>query len=145
MMDSIEGVLQQQGYLVLSTVGKSMWPLIREGRDSVKLEAIYRKIVKNDVVLYRSKSGMMILHRVTAIRGKTYTCCGDSQWVGEKDISESDLIAVLTGIYRENHFYSVDSCIYRIYCKVWCSNYWLRKVGRFVDSCIWKIRHLLIK
>src|SRR5574344_752705 len=59
----VEGCLQRGEKVSIPLRGRSMEPLLQEGRDVVILEPITREIHKGDVVLFRYQ-GRYILHRV---------------------------------------------------------------------------------
>ena len=79
-----------------------MLPLIREGIDSVILSPLTEKIMPGDVILYKRDSGQFVLHRVMHVSGDQYTMCGDNQVVFEKGILRKHMIALVTGIIRDN-------------------------------------------
>jgi hypothetical protein len=45
--------------------------------------------------------------------------CGDNQFVRERGITDSDIIAVVIAFYRKGKSYSTDSLLYRIYINFW--------------------------
>ena len=79
--------------------GQSMMPTIKEGEDSVELSAPF-DLRKFDIVLYRRNAEQYVLHRIVNIHGDLFDMCGDSQYVIENNISQSDIIAKVTGIFK---------------------------------------------
>lgn len=122
----IETELKERGFTVLSTIGVSMWPLIREGKDSVVLVPP-GEIKKNDVVLFRRADNSCVLHRVIRLRDGYYICCGDSEWTWEK-VNPEQIIARMSGLYRGKKFVEVSSFSYRLYQLCWCSSLKIRKI-----------------
>ncbi|HNZ50643.1 MAG TPA: S24/S26 family peptidase, partial [Bacilli bacterium] len=86
-------IIDKYGGFVYYPVGTSMLPLIREGLDSVKLVAINDNIKKYDVLLYKRNNHQFVLHRVVKVHHDSYDFMGDNQWVIEKNIKRSQIIA----------------------------------------------------
>lgn len=132
---TIETELINRGFAVLSTTGFSMWPLLREGKDSVLI--IPRgEIKKKDVVLFRRADDSCILHRVIRIREDSYTCCGDSEWNWEK-VQPEQIIGKLKGIYRGDYFLDCQSPLYKLYVFFWCTSMKVRKIVISPINCFY--------
>jgi hypothetical protein len=105
----------------LNPTGSSMLPTIVPGNDSVLLEKP-EKIRKYDILLYRRRTGKIVLHRVISIsKSGKYTMCGDNQNMLER-IEQGDIIAKVSGIFKENDFMPSDNKKYlsrvkRLYLK----------------------------
>lgn len=110
--------------------GKSMRPMLRQGRDKVVLSAVTGRLKKYDLPLYRNKDGGYTLHRIVEV-GETYTCIGDNQHVLEHGVRDDQIIAVVTAFIRDGREISVSNIGYRIYCRVW---HWLRPVKRILGK-----------
>ncbi len=82
--------------------GTSMLPLIREGLDSVILSPLPDKILSGDIILYKRDSGQFVLHRVMKAKNGSFTMCGDNQVVFEKGITRQNMIALASGIIRDD-------------------------------------------
>ena len=93
-----------------------MLPLLREGRDSVIIEALRGNPARGDVVLYRRDNGDYVLHRIVALSGDRYTMCGDNQHRVERGIRRDQIIAVMTSYYRGEREKSISALSYKIYC-----------------------------
>ena len=62
--DIIE-LLKQNNVIQINPQGKSMLPLLVEGRDAVILRSVEQKdIRRGQVLLYRGQYGVLTLHRV---------------------------------------------------------------------------------
>ena len=110
--------------------GKSMLPMLCEGRDSVVLSKAQR-IKKYDIILYQRENGQYILHRVVKV-GKTYTCIGDNQFVLERGIANEQIVAVCITFTRKGKEYSTDSLMWRAYAVFWHYSRFPRRVFRAV-------------
>lgn len=100
--------------------GKSMLPLLREGKDSVTLSKAETSLKAYDIALYQRADGKYILHRIVAVDGRgNCVCMGDNQLAKEFGITRDQVIAVVTGISRDGRELNLDSTAYRLYCHVW--------------------------
>lgn len=81
--------------------GQSMLPTLKEGEDSVLLTKP-SNLKKNDIVLYRRGDGQYVLHRIAARHGNSFNMCGDNQYILEKNVPESSVIAKVILIYKKD-------------------------------------------
>ncbi len=98
--------------------GVSMLPMLRQGIDSVVLSPPPKTLKKYDLPLYRRKNGQYVLHRIIKVQ-ETYTCMGDNQFSPENGIRDKQMIALVTGFYRGERYWSTHSFAYRCYCRLW--------------------------
>ena len=70
--------LEKQGFLVQPFRGVSMMPLLRQGRDAVRLVKPQRPLKKMDIVLFERPDGQLVLHRIIRIRNGEYYIRGDN-------------------------------------------------------------------
>lgn len=113
--------------------GISMLPMLRQGIDSVVLCPITGRLKKYDLPLYQRDDGKYILHRVVRA-GDTYTCIGDNQFVLEHGLRHDQMIAIVSGFYRDKKYYSVSDWRYQLYCRFWhysrpVRHFWRRGVN----------------
>jgi len=101
--------------------GISMKPMLRQGKDSVLLSPLPDKLKKYDLPLYRRPDGKYILHRIVAVEGDHYVCCGDNQYVLETPVYHDQMIALVTAFTRGERQISVTAPGYRLYCRLWCA------------------------
>lgn len=116
---SYEEYLAQTGSMTYTNVGRSMLPLLRQGRDlfTLKIKSDERCKV-GDVVLYR-RGGKYILHRVVEVREKDYVILGDNCVRREFGITDDDIIGVMTGFVRNGKEHDVTDLDYRLYSALW--------------------------
>lgn len=136
MIPIVEERIKNGGSVSFTPMGVSMYPMLRNGMDSVTLSPAPEKLKKYDIPLYRRKNGKYVLHRVVNV-GESYICIGDNQYVTEKGIDHSQVIAVVTSFTRKGKYYSADDFCYKVYCRVW--NY-TRLPRRFLRA----VKHRLI-
>ena len=107
--------------------GVSMLPMLRQGIDSVELSPLPEKLKKYDLPVYQYPSGKYVMHRVVAVREDYYLCLGDNTYSYET-IYPEQMIAVVSAFKRGNKRIETDAWIYRLYCRVWCAIYPIRKM-----------------
>ena len=114
--------------------GTSMLPMLRQGRDSVRLSPLPEKLKKYDLPLYQRKNGAYVLHRIVKAKD-TYTCIGDNQFEFEHGLKHEQMIGVVTAFYRDKREISVHSFKYWLYCRHWHHTRALRHFYR--RCCAW--------
>lgn len=111
---SIEQVIAEEGKLVLSTAGVSMKPLLGNRRDTVIILPANGRLKKYDVPLYR-RGEKCVLHRIVDVLPGSYVICGDNCESYEYDITDDNIIGVLTAFYRKDKYYTVNDWRYKLY------------------------------
>ena len=135
---SYEEYLKQNGSMIYTNVGRSMLPLLRQGKDLFTLEKKNAARCRvGDVVLYR-RGDQYVLHRVVEVRENDYIILGDNCLCREIGISDEDIIGALTGYVRGGKEHSISDVGYRLYSALWLHTekpriflkkalYWLRR------------------
>ncbi len=126
-LQTIEQILKSEGKYVSTTVGTSMLPLFKNRRDMVVIRPVTKPLKKYDVPLYR-RGDKVILHRIVAVSDNGYIICGDNCENKEYDITDENIIGVMTEFYRKDKHYTVSHKGYILYSKVHVFLYPLRKV-----------------
>ena len=93
-------VFDRGGTFSVRPRGTSMLPLLRPGEDTVTLAPPPEQIQKNDILLFRRKSGAFVLHRVYRVEGDTFTMVGDNQVYLEKGVTKEAVVAIARGRTR---------------------------------------------
>lgn len=114
MTKKFEDVISEQGKLVYTNVGDSMYPFIKP-RDLLVIEKKNSPLKKYDVPLYKRDTGQYVLHRIVKIKNGEYYICGDNRAYLERGIEDRHIIGLLTEIVREGKTISVYSSKYRFY------------------------------
>ena len=117
-------VLTSEGTFKLYPKGRSMWPLLREGRDAVDLVA--REPKRYDIILYKRSDGQYVLHRIMKCTAAGYSLCGDHQIVLEHGVQRGQVIGVVEKLYRDEKRIDKGHRGYALYTFIWC-RMWLRK------------------
>jgi signal peptidase I len=122
----INEYLEKDGKYVGVTVGNSMRPMIRSGRDVVVIEKKNARLKVFDVALY-VKEKSYVLHRVLKVTENGYVMRGDNCYFDE-NIREEDVIGRLIGFFKGKKYISVDCKKYLRYIKRRLLFYKVRKV-----------------
>ncbi len=112
----IREVVASGGEFNLFTRGTSMRPTIREGVNSVMLGAA-NEISAGDILLYERKTGEFVLHRLIRARGDILTMCGDNQFLLERGVERSSVIAKVTVILEGDKAINVNKSL-QFRCKL---------------------------
>ncbi len=124
----IREVTENGGEFVLFPKGRSMLPLLVQGRDAVVLTSIDGELKKGQIPLYKRDDGQYVLHRIIRKeKDGTYTMSGDNHLVLEKGLREDQMIAVVCAVIRKKKRKSVKALSYRLYSFLWRS-FFLRRV-----------------
>jgi hypothetical protein len=135
-----EQELAQKGFLLYTTVGRSMRPFLRSGEDLMRIEARGDARLKaGDVVLYRRKSGRYVLHRIVKVRKEDYVLCGDNCWQLEPGIRDHQILGKLTAVIRQGREQDVTGFGYRLKVNLWWVIYPLRAVYLWTRDMTGKI------
>ena len=129
MNKDIEKILSEEGVYVSSVVGRSMYPMLREGRDTVAVTPVSGRLKKYDVALYRVGE-KYVLHRVVRVLPDSYICCGDNCVVLEMGITDGDVVGVLSKVWQGERELDLDRLGYRLYSRRKVLGFWPRKIWR---------------
>ena len=124
---TFEEMLKKNKHIVYTNVGHSMMPLLRQRKDVIEIKKKEPgRCKKYDVVLYKYRD-KYILHRVLEVLpdGK-YIIAGDNTFVLEKDITDEQIIGVMTRVIRDGRSIYMDNKTYRVYVHLWCDAYPIR-------------------
>ena len=73
----IEDILNERGFYISTTVGTSMYPMLRNRRDTVVIRPVTGKLKKYDIPLYR-RGDDYVLHRIIGNSEQGYVICVDN-------------------------------------------------------------------
>ncbi len=123
---TIEELIGSEGRYVGPTVGVSMLPMLKTGRDSVVIVKKEARLCPLDVALYK-RGDKYVLHRVISVIDGGYIIRGDNCYSDEK-IPESAVFGVLKEYFRKNrHIDCATDEKYLRYAKRRVKNYRLRR------------------
>lgn len=147
MNGNIERQLREQGFYVSTTVGYSMWPMLKNRRDRIVLRPLEEgeTLHRGDVPLYfRPSDGKYILHRILKVKEDRYIIRGDNTYALER-VPKAWVIGVLSEFYRKGHHVSVSDKKYRFYAETWQWIYPIRFVCHYVHLFFSKVIRRLKK
>ena len=126
VIGNIEHQLREEGVYVSTTVGYSMWPMLRNRRDRIIVVAKGEERLKKwDLPLYRYPDGRYVLHRIIAVKEGYYVVRGDHTYFKEK-IPEEWILGYVTEFYRKGKRIDAKQSGYRLYAALWQGIYLIR-------------------
>lgn len=123
----IEDVLKEDGIFVSTTAGVSMYPMLRNRKDTIIIETYKGRLKKFDVPLYKRDS-RYILHRIIEVLPDAYVIRGDNCEQKEYGITDADILGVLTGFYRGSKRVDMNGLGYKFYVYFWHHTFLLRRL-----------------
>ena len=96
-----EEVLDKDGELIFTNVGYSMYPLIKQREDILRIVKTdtYKK---GDIVLYKSNVDHYVLHRILKIKKDKIILAGDYNYFKDKPITKNMILGLLTTITKKD-------------------------------------------
>lgn len=153
--ERLEQVLRDERLFVSTTVGISMWPMLRNRRDTIIVRPVPHgeRLAVGDVALYRVTDGLgnrkYVLHRVVGVHDGWYAIRGDNRLFTEH-VRDGQVLGRLEEFYRgSRHVDCASSRGYRLYWHAWMALWPLRYcwkraralMGRFLRLFGWKGLH----
>lgn len=141
---TFEEELNRRGRIVFTNVGKSMMPLLRQGRDLMVIEKKGpERCRKYDAVLFKRDNGQYVLHRILEVREKDYLIVGDN--CDQKEyVDDSHILGILKEVVRDGKTISVEDTSYQRYVRLWCGCFPLRagllRIRHTVGKALRKIK-----
>ncbi len=141
---NIEEMLSTEGVYITTTVGVSMYPLLKNRRDNVVIRPVTKKLKKYDVPLYK-RGDKYLLHRIIGIKENGYIIRGDNCDKKEFDITDENIIGVLDALWRKEKFFTVENFYYKCYSRIIVFFYPVRMLYRKTRYCLSRIKNKLLK
>lgn len=114
-LDELKQLVMQSGPLRIQVNGRSMEPLLADGRDSVVIVKKTSPPKKGDIVFFVDSLGRTIMHRVYRFDENGYYFLGDALRRAEGPVPEEQIFAVVTHIVRNGRSISMKSPSMRLY------------------------------
>lgn len=121
----IEEVLEKEGVYVSTIAGVSMYPMLRNRRDTIVIKPYEGRLKKYDVPLYRVGE-RYVLHRIIEVLPDSYVIRGDNCDRNEYGITDEKILGVLTSFHRDGKEIDMSGIGYRTYVFIWCHTHILR-------------------
>lgn len=141
-MQRIEEVLKEKNVYVSTTVGVSMYPMLRNRRDTIVIRPYEGRLKKYDVPLYK-RGNDYVLHRIVKVLPDSYIICGDNCLNKEYGITDEQILGVLTEFYRDGTHIDMSSTGYRLYSRVWVMIYPVRTVLKKMRAAAGRVKRKL--
>lgn len=117
--EGIEAQLAEQGYHVSTTVGMSMYPMLRDRRDRIVVLPVgEERLKKYDLPLYRRPDGKYVLHRIIGVKDDVYVIRGDNTYLKEY-VPHEWVLGYVSEFYRKERHVLASSRAYRFYAATW--------------------------
>lgn len=139
----VEHVLAQGGPLVSTTVGVSMWPMLRNRRDTIVVWPLPagERLRVGDVALYRVED-RYVLHRVVAVEPGWYRIRGDNCLTTEH-VRDEQVLGRLGEFYRAGRRVSCESPAYARYWRAWLALWPVRRPLKRLRRVLGRVRRAL--
>ncbi len=137
-MKGIEKALKEEKLFIGKTQGDSMYPMLISGRDSVVIKPPVFPLKKYDVPVYR-RDGHYTMHRIVKVTRKGYIICGDNRTHLERDITDDDIVGVLTAFYHNGKFIECSDEAYIRYSKKVCCSFPVRRMKGLIKRIFRKL------
>lgn len=129
---SIQEVLEQDGVWISTTAGTSMWPMLRDRRDTIVVHPVEGRLRPYDVALYK-RDNAYILHRVIKVTANGYRIIGDNCMAYE-EVPESYILGRLDEFWRGERHCNPRSNAWLLYAHVWHTLLPIRKGIRRIHA-----------
>ena len=100
-LTKFEDVLNNEGELIFTNVGYSMYPLIKQREDVLRIVKS-DNYKKGDIVLYKSEIDHYVRHRILKIKKDKIILAGDYNYFKDKPISKDMILGVLKSITKKD-------------------------------------------
>lgn len=114
---SIQEILKRDGAWISTTAGTSMWPMLRDRRDTIVVRPIEGRLRPYDVALYR-RGDAYVLHRVIKANDGGYRIMGDNCMAYE-EVPESAILGRLDEFWRGERHCDPRSAAWLLYACIW--------------------------
>ncbi len=113
---NIEEMLLCDGVYISTTSGVSMYPMLRDRRDTIVVTRCEERLKKYDVALFK-RGEQYVFHRVIKVLDDRYLIRGDN-CIAYDVVKDSDVLGRLTRFYRAEKEKSIEGLGYRLYSRV---------------------------
>lgn len=136
---TIEEAILNEGVYVSTTSGVSMYPMLRDRRDTIIVTPTKERLKKYDVALYR-RGDSYVLHRVIKVLPDSYIIRGDNCIAKEYGITDAEILGKLSGFMRGDKEINMNGIAYKLYSRLICSLHPIVSVKLKIKSRLGKAR-----
>ena len=116
-----KNALLKNGVVAFVPKGNSMWPFIKNGKNTVVVKTLTLPINALDVILFERDNGDYVLHRVIKVEENSYITVGDNFPHPER-IQKSQVLGVMDGFYTNEKYTQATDEKYKKKVKKWYKN-----------------------
>lgn len=143
---NIEELLDKENEAIITVKNKSMLPLIVANRDQVVLEKRdFSKLNKGEIILFKSKCGRYLLHRIHDISDLGYLTIGDGNLHFDGWVRPRNIVGVVCKVIRKGKEIDYYSCFWENVFEMWMNLLPIRGVLLKIYEFIVYIKHKLLK
>lgn len=147
-MEELVPLIREQiannGKVTFTPRGISMLPMLRNNEDKITLTRAELPLKKYQIALYERTAGKYVLHRVVGVHEDGYLMRGDNQFLTERGIKDSQIIAVVSDFTRKGRRYNCSGSQFKFYSVVWVNTLALRKIFAKIIRAAGKIKRKLL-
>ena len=99
---NIERMLREEGFVISTVQGRSMLPMLTQGKERILIVPPVFPLKVNTVALYKG-SRAYVLHRVIGFEPEGYTIRGDNTVIDEH-VKQSQVVGILSGFWRGEEY-----------------------------------------
>ncbi len=93
--------------IIVNTVGTSMQPLLYENDTQVVVTPLQQPLKKGDMVLYETKTGNPVIHRIIMVSEESVMIRGDNEFQSET-VPYERIVGLATEVFRHRRHYTTD-------------------------------------
>lgn len=143
-IEKIEDVLKEKNYFISTISGVSMYPMLRNHKDTIVVRPNKERLKKYDVALYK-RNNKYVLHRVIEVLDDGYVILGDNCIEKEYGIKEDQILGVLTEFYRGDRKMNMQSLGYYLYSRIWVNIYPIRVIYKRIRGHLGKVKRAVLE
>ena len=117
LLKTIKPLLENNQSVRIKVSGTSMRPFLKDQRTHVMIAPITNPLKKHQILLYETKEGTLILHRLIKVN-EPLILCGDALLNNEL-IPQKAILGVVTSIEHPNKHINMNSRIYHFKVTLW--------------------------
>lgn len=142
---NIEGLLSKENEAIVTVKGQSMSPLIVANRDQVILEKRnFTKLNKGEIILFKSKCGKYLLHRIHDISDLGYLTIGDGNLHFDGWVRPCNVVAVVRKIIRKGRELDCYSPFWQKVFNIWMDLLPIRGILLKIYECVIYVKYKLL-
>lgn len=136
---TIEEQLALNGVFVSTTSGVSMYPMLRNRKDTIVITPYEGRLKKYDIPLYK-RGDQYVLHRIIQVLPDSYVIRGDNCIAKEYGITDDQILGVLTECYRAEKKINLNGIPYKCYVFLWIHTFPIRRIVKVMKGRISRLR-----